>query len=61
MSIEEIKDKVAGLPADQQDHLAAFLVHLRHRRDPALKKTPTEHLDDPKHWISLKDLKEKWS
>jgi hypothetical protein len=32
--MEQIKEKLASMPEEQQDHLAAYMVHLRHLRDP---------------------------
>ncbi len=34
MTLEKIKEELATMPEEQQEHLAAYLVHLRHLRDP---------------------------
>jgi guanyl-specific ribonuclease Sa len=62
MSLEEIKSGLAGLPQEQQDYLAAYLVHLRHQRDAGTRREITARIDDqnPDHWVSLGGLKEKW-
>ena len=38
MTIEQIKGELAGMPEDQQDQLVAYLVHLRHLRDPSTRQ-----------------------
>ena len=62
MSLQEMKTEMAGLPQAQQDHLAAYLVHLRHARNPGVRREITERIDDknPAHWISASELREKW-
>ena len=62
MSLEEIKTCVAEMPQDQQDHLAAYLVHLRHQQDTRIRQEITARIDDknPEQWISLSELRENW-
>ena len=62
MNLEEIKTEVAGMSKEQQDHLAAYLVHLSHRRDSGLHQEITARIEDkdPGNWISLDQLKEQW-
>ena len=62
MSLQEIKSGLAELPQEQQDHLAAYLVHLRHQRDAGLRREITTRLDDknPDHWVSIDQLREQW-
>lgn len=62
MSVEQIKSKLAELPEEQQNHLAAFLVHLRHQRSAQTRREITERIDDqdPARWISPAELKDKW-
>ena len=62
MTLEEIKTGLANLPEEQQDHVVAYLVHLRHMRDPLNRQDLTRKLDDrdPSHWISVDQLKEHW-
>jgi hypothetical protein len=62
MSWEDFKAVVAEMPQERQDQLAAYLVYLRHQRDP---KTPAElrtKIDDTNaaNWLSLEELREKW-
>ena len=59
MTLEEIKAELTRLPEDQQDHLAAYLVHLRHQRDSAVH-TDTKANGDAGQWVSLDQLKEEW-
>ncbi len=62
MSLDQIKEELANLPEAQQDHLAAYLLHLRHLRDPNSPQELRRKIDDrdPAHWISLDELRERW-
>ena len=62
MTVEQIKEEVSHLPEAQQDHLVAYVVHLRHLRDPATRQELKRRIDDhdPAHWISVDQLKEHW-
>jgi hypothetical protein len=62
MTLEQIKEELTGMPEDQQDHLVAYLVHLRHLRDPFAREELARRKDDhdPSHWISLDQLHERW-
>jgi hypothetical protein len=62
VSLKEIKSGLAELPQEEQDQLAAYLVHLRHQRDAGLRREISSRLDDknPDHWISVGQLREKW-
>ncbi len=62
MRLDEIKTELAELPQKEQDQLAAYLVHLRHRRDARACSEMNARLDDtaPDHWISADELREKW-
>lgn len=62
MSLEQIQAELSGLPQDQQDRVAAYLVHLRHRRDPSISEEITRRIDDKNlaHWIALEELEERW-
>ncbi|HEV2391312.1 MAG TPA: hypothetical protein VG146_03010 [Verrucomicrobiae bacterium] len=52
MSMAELMRVVAGLPAEQQNELAAFLLHLRLRQDPEWRAEMARRIDDkdPAHW-----------
>ena len=62
VSFKEIKSGLAELPEDQQDQLAAYLVHLRHQRDATSRDEISSRLNDknPEHWISPDQLREHW-
>ena len=62
MSLEQIKTELAEMPAEQQNYLAAYLVHLRHQKDAATRREITERMDDrnPQHWLSVAALREEW-
>ena len=62
MSLEDIKSEIAGMTREEQDQLAAYLVHLRHEQDTKVRADITAKIDDkdPAHWVSLDELKEKW-
>jgi len=57
-----MKEELAVMPQDQQDHLAAYLTHLRHLRDPEFRGDLRRRIDDrdPAHWVSLDQLRERW-
>ena len=62
MKLDDVKAEVAGMPKHQQDHLAAYLVHLRHQRDAEIGREIAAKIEDKdaKNWISLDELKEQW-
>jgi hypothetical protein len=62
VSFKEIKSGLADLPEEQQDHLAAYLVHLRHQRDAQLHRELSSRLNDknPDRWISADQLRDHW-
>jgi hypothetical protein len=62
MDLEAIKAEVAGMSEEQQNRLAAFLVHLRHRRDNEEGQSVASRGGKrTEQWISLDRLKEKWN
>ena len=62
MSMQDIKSALAEMPQEEQDQLAAYLVHLRHQRDAQVRAEITERLRDqnPQHWLSPAELREQW-
>jgi hypothetical protein len=62
MTLEEIKEELAVMPQEQQDHLAAYLNHLRHLRDPMSRKDLGQRIDDrdPAHRVPLDQLRDRW-
>jgi len=62
VSVEQIKSELAELPEEQQNQLAAYLVHLRHQRNALARKEFSGRIDDsnPTPWISPAELRDKW-
>jgi hypothetical protein len=62
MTVDQIKQELVSLPADQQDHLLAYLVELHYRRDPLRPSELAKQIDDrdPAHWVDLDELRERW-
>ena len=62
MTLDKIKQELANMPEEQQNHVAAYLIHLRHLRDPITRQELTRRIDDkdPSHWISVDQLKDHW-
>ncbi len=54
MSLEDVKTAVAGVPQEDQDELAAYLVYLRHRRDPGIAAESRARMDDAdgRNWLT---------
>lgn len=63
MSMAELMRVVANLPKDQQDKLAAFLLHLRRQHDTAWRAEMTRRIDDtdPARWLTLEDVKREFA
>jgi hypothetical protein len=61
MSVEELKRALAGLSAEEQKELSAFLFHLRHRADPAYQDTIQRRLTDkdPSHWLTPEQFEQR--
>ena len=59
MSMAELMRVVVGLPAQQQNELAAFLLHLRLQHDAAWRAEMTRRIDDKDSagWVSLENWK----
>ena len=57
----ELMREVANLPSDQQDKLAAYLLHLRLQNDAAWRSEMTRRIDDrtPSRWVDLQDWKKE--
>jgi len=57
----ELMREVADMPPERQNELAAFLLQLRLRRDPAWRAELTNRIDDknPDHWVGLEDWKKE--
>lgn len=61
MSKAEMKRELAALPLEDQNELAAFLLHLRLERDPVWRTEMMRRIDDrtPDQWVSLADWKKE--
>jgi len=59
MSMAEIMREVSVLPVEQQNKLAAYLLHLRLQHDDAWRTEMTRRIDDQDtaHWASLENWK----
>jgi len=57
MSFESLQKEVATWPDAEVRQLQAYLVTLRHRRDPGARSKLAAKLDDPDpaRWVSLED------
>jgi len=62
MTFEQIKSEVQGMSESEQNHLAAFLTPLRHRRDEEVRGEITRRNADhePSNWVSPKELRQHW-
>lgn len=47
MSIEQIKEQIRGLPPNEIDQVAAFILELRRSKNPERKKEIAAMIDDP--------------
>ncbi len=58
MTVLDLKREIASLEPSAQDQLAAFLVRLRHERDPEYSRELERRLDDrnAKNWVPLEEL-----
>jgi hypothetical protein len=58
VSIQEIKQELEVLPADERRELAAFLVSLRHKDLDGYRARMAAKIDDPSEekWVTLEEL-----
>jgi hypothetical protein len=63
MSMAELMREAANLPPERQDELAAYLLDLRLKRDPAWRTKLTRRIDDknPDNWVTLEEWKKELS
>jgi len=54
MSVQEIKEKLAELPRQEQDEVIAYLFHLRQSQEGDYAGSVARRLQDadPTHWLS---------
>ena len=63
MSLEQLKDKAAHLPAEQRRELVAFLIALEAEQDePFKQKLRAKIIDqDPTKWMDLDDAQKRYA
>ena len=63
MSLAQLKDQAAHLPASEQRELIAFLISRQTEQDEDFKQSLTRKIDDtdPAHWVDLDDLQKRFS
>lgn len=61
MPVKEIMEQVEALDPDERNQIAAFLVHLRHKKDPHYYQKISDRLDDERdgRWVSLEEFEKK--
>ena len=61
MTMAELMREVASLPAERQNELAAYLLHLRLQHDAVWRSEMTRRIDDhtPSNWVKLEDWKKE--
>jgi len=61
MTFEAIQNEVSSWPDEQVRKFQAFLVSLRHQRDPEAIKKLTAKLDDPdpSRWVTLEEAERR--
>jgi hypothetical protein len=61
VSVQEIKEKLAGLPRKAQDEVVAFLFQLRHAEDAEYQEAIARRMGDRQrsHWVSPEDFEKR--
>lgn len=60
MNMAELMREVSSLPTDQQNEIAAYLLHLRLQHDSAWRSEMTRRIDGtPSNWVELHDWKKE--
>jgi len=62
MSLAELKQEAAHLPAKQRRELIAFLVALQTGNDEQFKRSMAAKIDDrdPAHWLELNEARKRY-
>ncbi|HOX04726.1 MAG TPA: hypothetical protein P5555_21205 [Candidatus Paceibacterota bacterium] len=62
MSLDQLKEEAARLPAQEQRELIAFLVARQTEKDKAFKSLLAAKIDDvsPAHWTELSDVRKRY-
>jgi hypothetical protein len=63
MSIEAIKEELAGLDAEGRQQIIAYLVSINQRENPEYRVKMARKIDDndPSHWLTLEELDRRLS
>lgn len=63
MSIDAIKQELAGLDAEGRQQIIAFLVSINQRESPEYRMKMARKIDDndPSHWLTLEEFEQKLS
>jgi hypothetical protein len=63
MSIDAIKEELAGLDADGRQQIIAYLVSINQRENPEYRAKMARKIDDndPFHWVTLEELDQRLS
>ncbi len=61
MNMAELMREVSTLPVEQQQELAAYLLHLRLQHDDACRSEMTRRIDDgtPSNWVDLDEWRKE--
>ena len=63
MSIDAIKQELAGLDDDKRHHIMAFLIAIEDRKNPEYMAAMARKMDDkdPSHWLTLEEFEKRLS
>ena len=63
MSIEAIKQELAGLDAEGRQQIIAFLVSINQRENPEYRAKMARKIDDndPSRWVTLEEFEKRFS
>jgi hypothetical protein len=63
MSIDAIKQELAGLDDDKRHHIMAFLIAIDDRKNPEYMAALARKIDDndPSHWVTFEEFEKKLS
>jgi len=63
MSIDAIKQELAGLDANGRQQIIAYLVSINQRENPEYRAKMARKIDDndPSHWLTLEEFDRKLS
>jgi hypothetical protein len=63
MSIEALKQELAGLDDESRHHIMAYLVSIEDQKDASYREEMARKIDDkdPSHWLTLEEFDKKLS